>query len=56
MEILDIGKNSLYILLNSRKLRAVRVGKVWKVPKEAIEEYFEVNDRWQMTDVYPIIF
>jgi len=44
MEILDIGKNSLYILLNSGKLRAARVGKVWKIPKEAIEEYFVTVD------------
>ena len=38
-EVLKIGKNALYELLNSGQLRAIRNGKVWRVPKIAVQNY-----------------
>ena len=35
MEMLYIGKNTAYQLLNSGELRAFKIGKVWKIPKDA---------------------
>lgn len=39
MELLYIGKNTAYQLLNSGEIRAFRIGRVWKIPKEAVREY-----------------
>ena len=38
-EALKIGKNALYELLGSKKLKALRNGRVWLIPKEAIQEF-----------------
>ena len=38
-QALRIGNNALYKLLESGKLKAFKNGKVWLVPKAALEEY-----------------
>ena len=38
-EALKIGKNALYDLLNSGTLKAMRNGRVWRIPKTAVQEY-----------------
>lgn len=38
-EALKIGKNALYALLASRSLKGYRNGRVWRIPKRAVEEY-----------------
>lgn len=38
-DILQIGLNSTYDILRSGKLKGMRVGRIWKVPKVAIEQY-----------------
>ena len=38
-EALRIGYNALYGLLNSGKLKGFRNGRVWRIPKQAIQEY-----------------
>lgn len=39
-EILGIGKNTVYELLNSGELKAFRVGRrTWKISKIALERY-----------------
>jgi len=38
-EILTIGKNTVYKILNSGELKSFRSGRVWKIPKVAVEEY-----------------
>ena len=45
MELLYIGKNTAYKLLNSGELRALKIGKVWKIPKEAVGEYIMKKTR-----------
>lgn len=39
MEFLNIGKNTLYTLLNNGEINAFKIGKVWKIPKKSVEEY-----------------
>ena len=38
-EILKIGKNALYKLLASGDLKAYRNGRVWRIPRQEVEEY-----------------
>lgn len=38
-EILYIGKNRAYELLASGELKGFKIGRVWKIPKEAVQEY-----------------
>ena len=39
LEILDIGRNTLYALLRIGELKAFKLGVKWKIPKFAVEEY-----------------
>lgn len=39
MEILSIGKNNAYKLLQSGEIKSFKIGKVYKIPKIYIEEY-----------------
>lgn len=43
MDYLNIGKNSLYKLLNSGKLKGFRIGKTWKIPRKALQKYIDEN-------------
>lgn len=38
-EALKIGKNALYRLLGSGQLKAYRNGRVWRIPRQAVEEH-----------------
>ena len=38
-EVLRIGYNAIYELLNSGKLKGYRNGRVWRIPKMAVQEY-----------------
>ena len=38
MEILYLGKNTVYELLRSGELEGVRFGRIWRIPKESIRE------------------
>lgn len=42
-EILKIGKNALYELLASGALKAYRNGRVWRIPRQAVEEYIRTQ-------------
>lgn len=39
MDILGVGKNMMYRLLNTGELRAVRIGRSWRITGDALEEY-----------------
>lgn len=41
MDLLYIGKNTLYKLLNSGELKGFRIGKQWRVSKSKLKEYVE---------------
>ena len=36
---MKIGKNALYDLLDSGKLKGFRNGRVWRIPKQAVVEF-----------------
>lgn len=38
-EVLMIGKNTCYTLLQTRKIEAFRIGRFWKIPKSAVAQY-----------------
>ena len=40
-QALGIGRNSIYALLRSGELRSIRVGKLIKIPRTALEEYLQ---------------
>lgn len=42
-EVLRIGYNAAYALLNSGKLKAYRNGRIWRIPRIAIEAYILDN-------------
>ena len=40
MDILGVGKNTMYRLLKSGELPAVRIGRVWRIQMEELSRYF----------------
>lgn len=38
-EVLGIGPNTAYQMLNNGTISAFRIGRRWKIPKEAVREY-----------------
>lgn len=38
-EILKMGHNAVYRLLNSGELKAFRNGRIWRIPKQSVIEY-----------------
>lgn len=42
-EALKVGKNALYDLLRSQKLKGYRNGRVWRIPRLAVEEYIRAQ-------------
>lgn len=38
-DILYIGKNTVYSLLQSREIKAFRIGKSWRIPREALNRF-----------------
>lgn len=44
-EALCIGKNRVYELLGDGSLKGFRIGRVWKIPKKAVEDFINQNSR-----------
>ena len=44
-EILGVGRNKVYSLLQSGAIPSIRIGKKWRVPKVAILHYL---GQWKM--------
>lgn len=40
-EILNIGKNTAYSLLKSGEIRSVKIGKIYKIPKDCLINYLK---------------
>lgn len=38
-EMLNIGKNSAYKLLASGEVKAFRINRIWKIPRQAVTAY-----------------
>ncbi|WP_288860261.1 helix-turn-helix domain-containing protein [uncultured Flavonifractor sp.] len=43
MDILGIGKNTVYRLLNSGQLPAVRIGRMWKINLQSLINLFPIQ-------------
>lgn len=39
MDILGVGKNTIYNLLSSGQLKGFRIGKSWRITGDALEEF-----------------
>lgn len=44
-EALFIGQNRTYELLNKGAIKGFRIGRVWKIPKAAVQEYILTQSR-----------
>ena len=42
-EILKIGRGQCYGLLRTSRLKAFKMGKTWKIPKEAVIEFIKTG-------------
>ncbi|KOA20319.1 helix-turn-helix domain protein [Clostridium homopropionicum DSM 5847] len=42
-EILGIGKNVAYELLNNGEVKAFKRGRIWKIPKIAVQNYVLIS-------------
>lgn len=40
-QILSISRNSAYELVRSGRIRAIRVGRIYRIPKSAIDEFLD---------------
>ena len=40
-EELMIGRNAAYKLLEERKIKGFRIGRIWKIPRESINLYIK---------------
>lgn len=38
-EVLSIGRNTAYVLLNTKKIKAFQIGRVWKIPMQSVEQF-----------------
>lgn len=45
MDILKIGRNTIYNLLRSGAIRSVRIGRQYRIPRDALTEYLEGGER-----------
>lgn len=44
-EVLCVGKNRVYELLERGALKGFRIGRVWKIPKDALQDYILTQSR-----------
>jgi len=44
-EALKIGRNALYELVNTGKLKAYKNGRVWRIPKISIQQFILENSK-----------
>ncbi len=42
-EILAIGKNVAYRLLSEKEIKAFKIGKKWKIPKNSVKNFILEN-------------
>ena len=45
MEILGIGKNSAYALFRSGEIKAFRLTRKWKIPKQSVIEFINNQNK-----------
>lgn len=48
-EILRIGRNRAYELLQTNQIRGFQMGRPWKIPKIAVEEFLNINSTFKQS-------
>ncbi|MBR4026501.1 MAG: helix-turn-helix domain-containing protein [Lachnospiraceae bacterium] len=38
-EMLTIGKNTAYHLLKTNQIKAFKIGRIWKIPRNSVSDY-----------------
>ena len=41
MAVLCIGRNTAYALVRSGQIRSIKVGKIYRIPRDAVEEFLK---------------
>jgi len=49
-EMLSIGKNTAYTLLNTGAIKALHYGRVWKIPKQTVINFVLENSGVRSSD------
>ena len=44
-----VGKNTAYILLSTGELKAFRINRVWKIPRQAVTDYILSKANYPVT-------
>ncbi len=44
-EMLAIGRNTAYSLLKAGAIKAFKIGRIWKIPRDAVSEYVMRSSR-----------
>jgi len=44
-ELLKIGSNAAYRILNNGELKAFRNGRTWRIPKQSVVEYIKEQSK-----------
>ncbi len=44
-DMLAIGRNTAYRLLKEHKISAFRIGRIWKIPRGAVEDYIRDSSK-----------
>jgi len=44
-EELMIGRNAAYSLLASKQIKGFRIGRIWKIPRESINQYIREQSK-----------
>ena len=44
MDYLAIGKNTAYRLLRAKKIKAIKIGRIYKIPKANVQKFIEANN------------
>ena len=48
-EVLMVGKNTAYKLLSTGELKAFRINRVWKIPRQAFTDYILSKANYPVT-------
>ncbi len=44
-EMLAVGRNTAYGLLKAGAIKAFKIGRIWKIPRDAVSEYVMRSSR-----------
>lgn len=47
-DLLMIGRNAAYRLLNSGKIKCFRINRVWKIPRASVNKYIQEQSHFAL--------